>query len=151
MTPAPLLMPPPIRPAWEAVVLFLLGVLVGAVSMGLLRPACAQAAGPVTLTWNQPSDCEAVTGWELLVAPITTTQPNPDPTAATLGASIATSDTPPCGSGMTRTLATLTGASVGPTRFWLRAVAGAIRSDASAGVDAGVPLGKPTGLTVVFP
>lgn len=118
------------------------------VACALLSASIAYAGGPVALTWNQASDCSEVTGWELLVAPITTANPNPQPTAAVVGVSFA-NDQPPCGLNMTRTVTVASG--VGPQRFWLRALAGAVRSDVSNAVTASLPLGKPSGLTVVVP
>lgn len=135
------------RPAsWrELMVAFLLGML----AMGVLtNVGVALAGGPVALTWNQASDCSEVTGWELLVAPITTANPNPQPTAAVVGVSFA-NDQPPCGLNMTRTVNVASG--VGPQRFWLRALAGAVKSDVSNAVNASMPLSKPTGLQLVVP
>lgn len=104
------------------------------------------AGGDVKVTWDQASDCNVVTGWELLVAPVTTQQPNPQPSDATVGVSIPKGQ-PPCGLGMTKT-ATVT-AGVGPQRFWLRAVAGATKSAESNAANASLPLAPPGQLTVV--
>lgn len=137
------------RPAsWrELFVAFLLGMF----AMGILTNlgiGLAHAGGPVALTWNQATDCAEVTGWELLVAPVTTANPNPQPTSAVAGVSFA-NDQPPCGLSMSRTVNVASG--VGPQRFWLRAVAGTTKSDVSNAVNASMPLGKPSGLTVVVP
>lgn len=137
-----------LRPAsWkELTAMFGLGLLVGLGLAMAVWPTCAFAGGPTVVSWNQDADCAAVTGWELLQAPITTTNPNPQPTAAVVGVTIPNTGTPPCGLAMTRTV---TASGVGPTRFWLRALAGATKSGESNSVDASLPLGKPLGLTVV--
>lgn len=106
------------------------------------------AGGDVKLTWDQASDCSVVTGWELLVAPITQQQPNPQPVDAQIGVSIPKGQ-PPCGLAMQKT-ATIT-SGVGPQRFWIRAVAGATKSGESGNVDASMPLGKPSGFQLVVP
>lgn len=131
------------RPAsWlELAAAFTVGFTVACV---LVSASVAFAGGPVALTWNQASDCSEVTGWELLVAPVTTANPNPQPTSAVVGVSFA-NDQPPCGLNMTRTVNV---SGVGPQRFWLRALAGSIRSDVSNAVDRSMPLGKPSGLVV---
>lgn len=132
---------------WHVMV-FGVGMLLALVGLIVFAVNLANAGGQVNLTWDQASDCSIVTGWEVLVAPITTANPNPQPTAATIGVSIANTGTPPCGLAMTKT-ATVT-AGVGPTRFWLRAVdGGSVKSKESNAVDASLPLGKPSGLTVV--
>jgi hypothetical protein len=110
-------------------------------------PTLACAGGPRIVTWDQAADCASVQAWELLQAPITTANPNPVSTAATLGVTIPNSG-PPCGLAMTRTV---TVAGVGPTRFWIRAVAGTLRSDVSNPVDRSLPLAAPAGLSVVEP
>lgn len=138
------------RPAsWEELgLVFFVGLSVGMALMWLIAGLTpAFAGGPVAVTWDQASDCPAVTGWELLQAPITTAQPNPPVGSATLGASIANTGTPPCGLAMVKTV-TVTG--IGPTRFWLRGVAGTVKSADSNSVDASLPFAKP-GLTSVVP
>ena len=128
-----------------ALVAFWCGV---AASCGAYATGVAHAGGPTVVSWDQASDCASVQGWELLQAPITAANPNPQPTAAVVGVTIQNSGTPPCGLAMTRTV-TLNGA--GPTRFWLRAVAGAQRSVESNAVGAVLPLAPPTSLSVVVP
>lgn len=103
------------------------------------------AGGPVAVTWDQGQDCGVVTGWELLQASVTTSQPNPQPTSAVIGVSIPNTGTPPCGLAMTKTV---TVSGIGPTRFWLRAVATAGKSGTSNQVDAALPFAAPSGLTV---
>jgi hypothetical protein len=125
-----------------------IGVALCAYGFGLMVGATtAHAGGPAVLTWNQATDCGSVTAWELLAAPITQANPNPQPTAATVGVTIANSG-PPCGLNMSRTVDV---SGVGPMRFWLRAVAGSVRSGTSNAVDQSLPLGKPDGLQVVVP
>lgn len=118
---------------------FVAGIAVAAV---VFAAGVAFAGGPTMITWDQGSDCAAVTGWELVSVPITTSNPNPQPTGAGLS---VPKDASGCGLAMSRTVTTT---GVGPTRFWLRAVAGATKSAESNSVDASLPLGKPTGLTV---
>ena len=122
--------------------------LLVATTLGLFLAAAAYAGGPVAVTWDQAADCASVSGWELLQAPITTANPNPQPTAATIGASIQNSGTPPCGLAMTKTV---TLAGVGLSRFWIRAVAGTVKSGESNSVDASLPLARPAGLSVAVP
>lgn len=135
------------RPAswWELIEAFMLGALT---SLVLLYPTPVWAGGPVVVTWDQAADCASVTGWELLVAPVTTVNPNPLPSAATLGATIANTGTPACGMAMVKT-ATIT-SGVGPQRFWIRAVGGAIKSVESNSVDASLSFTAP-GLRSVTP
>jgi hypothetical protein len=116
-----------------------LGVMFGA--------ATAHAGGPTVVSWNQATDCASVTAWELLAAPITSANPNPQPTTAAVGVTITNTGSP-CGLNMTRTVDV---SGVGPMRFWLRAVAGSTRSGTSNAVDQSLPLGKPDGLTVSVP
>jgi hypothetical protein len=117
-----------------------------AVLLGLsLLAKTVLAGGPVALTWNQATDCPSVVGWELLVAPISTANPNPPVTTASVGVSFA-NNVPPCGLSMSRTVNV---SGVGQQRFWLRAVATASKSSESNSIDASLPLGKPDGLTVV--
>lgn len=138
------------RPAswFELGFAFLVGFGIGVVLTVAFGAGVAHAGGGATVTWDQGADCSSVTGWELLAAPITTAQPNPQPTAAAIGASIQNTGTPPCGLAMSKAV-TLSG--VGPTRFWIRAVAGATKSGESNSVDVSLPLAKPAGLTVVVP
>jgi hypothetical protein len=126
------------------VVGFLCGV---AASCGSYGAGLAHAGGPTVVTWDQATDCASVQGWELLQAPITTANPNPQPTAAVIGVTIA-NNAPPCGLNMTRTV---TLAGVGPTRFWLRAVASGGKSGVSNAVEASLPLAPPASLSVVVP
>ncbi len=143
------------RPAdwYELALAVAAGIFLGFSVACVMFVSTAHAGGPVALTWSQASDCGEVTGWELLVAPITTANPNPSPTSATVGVSFANSGAP-CGLNMTRTVTVTSG--VGPQRFWLKAYtpgAGGARfySDVSNSADASMPLGKPSGLTVVVP
>jgi hypothetical protein len=106
----------------------------------------AQAGGPAVVTWDQGADCGSITGWELASAPVTAAAPNPAP--PTGGVSIPNSGSPFCGLAMSRTVTTT---GVGPTRFWLRAVAGPTKSTESNSADAALPLAKPAGLTVSVP
>lgn len=124
------------------------GFLLGLMVAYLWGAGTAIAGGPTVVTWDQGADCASIGGWELLVAPITSAQPNPQPTAAAVGVTIANTGTPPCGLAMTRTVNV---AGVGPTRFWLRAVAGATKSKESNAVDASLPLAAPAGLSVAVP
>jgi hypothetical protein len=123
-----------------ALIALVLGLVVFAASL-------VQAGGPTVVTWSQPTDCDVVTGWELLAAPITTANPNPQPPAANVAVSIPNTGTPLCGPGMTKTV---TLAGVGPSRFWIRAAVNTFKSGESNSVDASLPLGKP-GLTSVVP
>lgn len=143
MTQSPLDVPA--RPAtWtELAVALLAGFVLGASTCGTVTKA--MAGGPTVVSWDQGADCASITGWELVQAPITTAQPNPQPTAGSIGASIANTGTPPCGLAMTRTV---TLAGVGPTRFWIRAVAGATKSIESNSADAALPLASPGQLRV---
>lgn len=146
MTDPTLSLPP--RPAsWgELATAFLLGFAIGVVLTVTFAAGVAHAGGPTVVAWNQSADCASVTGWELLAAPITTAQPNPQPSGATVGVTIPNTGTPPCGLAMSRTV-NLSG--VGSYRYWLRALAGSTKSGESNAVEASQPLGKPDGLTVV--
>lgn len=124
------------------------GFLLGVMCSYVWGAGTAIAGGPTVVTWDQGADCGLVTGWELLVSPITAAQPNPQPSAAPVGVTIANSGTPPCGLAMTRTVNV---AGVGPSRFWLRAVAGPTKSGESNSVDASLPLARPAGLSVAVP
>lgn len=134
-------------PVWMGLlILALTGLAVGAfLCVALLAVA---TAGTVDVRWNQASDCAAITGWEVMVAPVTAANPNPSFTSATVGVSIPTTGLT-CGLNMQKTNLALN--AVGQTRFWLRAVAGTQRSSESNSVDVSVPLGPPSGLTVSAP
>lgn len=106
----------------------------------------ANAGGPAVVTWNQPTDCPSITGWELAAAAITTAKPNPTFADATVQVSIANTAPLVCGLGASKTV-NLNG--VGSARYWLTSVAGTIKAGPSNSVDASLPLGKADGLTVV--
>jgi len=114
-----------------------------------LASSIADAGGTLALTWDQASDCASITGWELLVAPITAANPTPAPTSAIVRASIANTGAPTCGLAMTTRVTLTTG--TGPQRFWLRAVAGADRSAESNTVDLSLPLARPSNLHLSLP
>lgn len=146
-----------VKPWWmhparlETALLYVTTFVVGLiwfVIVGLSLATFVYAGGPVALTWDQANDCSVVTGWELLQASVTTAQPNPQPTSAVIGVSIPNTGTPPCGLAMTRTVNV---SGIGPTRFWLRAVAAAGKSGTSNNVDAALPFAPPTGLQIVVP
>lgn len=124
-----------------------LPVLFGAliVLMFVVGTRVVFAGGDVQVRWDQASDCSVVTGWELLVAPVTTQQPNPQPSDAVVGVSIP-KGTPACGLAMQKTVTVTAG--VGPQRFWLQAVAGTTKSGVSNAANASLPLAPPGQLTV---
>lgn len=132
---------------WRLVWVILGGLAAGAL-VALLTLTVANA-GTVDVKWNQTADCQVVSGWELLMAPITTANPNPPVTSAAVGVSIPTTGLV-CGMNMQKLGQAVNG--VGQTRFWLRAVAiGGAKSAESNSVDVSVPLGPPSGLTVSVP
>ena len=135
---------------WEAMIMLAIGCAIGLVAGWLLAlgVGSAHAGGTGVLTWNQPADCASVTGWDLLAAPITAAQPNPQPTHATVQTTI--SNGPPVICGPTATRTTLV-SGVGPTRFWLRARNGLVTSGESNAVDVSLPLARPASLTLVVP
>jgi hypothetical protein len=134
---------------FELLFAFLMGMGVGVAVTVVFAAGVAHAGGDARVTWDQATDCTSVTGWELLGAPITLAVPNPAPATASIQMSIANTAPVVCGFGATRTAAV---SGVGPTRFWLRAVFGAsLKSGESNSVDVSLPLGKPSGLTVVVP
>lgn len=139
------------RPAsWgELATAFVVGVAVTVLAFVLFYPTCVLAGGAVDVTWSQSADCAIVTGWDVLIAPITTQQPNPQPTAAAIGVSIANTGTPACGLNMQKRVTVSDG--VGPTRFWIRAVAPQAFSKPSNPADASVPLAPPAGLSIAVP
>jgi hypothetical protein len=141
----------PTRPInWAEIgVMFIVGFIAGVLVTLTFACGVAYAGGNAVVTWDQAADCTSVTGWELLGAPITLAVPNPAPATASIQMSIANTAPVVCGFGATRTAAV---SGVGPTRFWLRAVFGAsLKSGESNSVDVSLPLGKPSGLTVVVP
>lgn len=136
-----------LKPDWIDALAWGLIALFAAAGFALFVIGIAEA-GTVDVKWNQTADCTAITGWELLVAPITTAQPNPPVTSATVGVSIPTTGLT-CGLNMQKLGQAVNG--VGQTRFWMRAVAGTTRSAESNSVDVSVPLAPPSGLQVVVP
>lgn len=140
----------PVRPwSWlELLWTFLFGLGIGVVLTVVFAAGYAHAGGSAVVRWDQPADCTSVTGWEFLGAPITAAQPDPQPTVATLQVSIANVAPVVCGFGASKTV---TVAGVGPQRYWLRAVMGAVKSGESNSVDVTLPLARPSGLTVAVP
>lgn len=144
------MMPYPEPKWWQQVpwvmIVTALAVVGFAGALVLFGARLAHAGGPAVVTWDQVADCVAVTSWELLAAPVTTANPNPLPGAATVAMTIP--NTPPCGLAMSRTVTT---SGVGPTKFWIRAVAGAFRSGESNSVEVALPLARPSGLGIALP
>jgi len=130
---------------WEALTILALGFSAGFLVGWAMAVTDAHAGGPGVLTWSQPADCAQITHWELLAAPITAAQSNPQPTNATIQATVTNGPPVLCGPSATRTTIV---SGLGPMRFWLRAAAGLVKSGESNAVDVVLSLARPVALAL---
>lgn len=104
----------------------------------------AMGSGPVTVTFEQPGDCEVIAGWELYHEPQAGAGVLPSPTA--FGISIPNAGPIVCGPPATTVQAAV---GVGLHRFWLRALAtGGERSEFSNFKDTPLPFARPVLVSV---
>lgn len=123
-------------------------LLAGAVVL-IAAGSVSHAASSATFTVRQDSDCVAVASFDMLSAPITTAQPNPGPSDATVLASFA--NTPVCANGIAFSRTVPVVLAAGQVRFWMRNVASdGTLSGVSNSLDRSVPPSRPVAVDVSF-
>lgn len=130
----------------EMLAITVLGLALGAAMSLLLlfTPDRAWGSGPRRLVFNQPADCTFVARWETAYEPTGTAGTLPSSAAA----KVLVENAAPvvCGPGITAVSGFL---GVGPTRFWLRAIATDGSTSAwSNSVDAPLPFAAPALVSV---